>query len=89
MEVSRVGPDRYRISQGNLSVELSQSRYEDLYYAIPLDAGTLFRLMNDTVLDKLEARETFNKMIEQGGGLEPALRALQENVQRVSPEGGS
>jgi hypothetical protein len=85
MWVERTDKGTFLLTDGQGSIELSRDRYEDIYYALPLETGLLFRLLNDTVLQTPAERETLKQMIERAGGLENALGVLQESLKQLRP----
>ncbi|MBI3097097.1 MAG: hypothetical protein HYY93_02455 [Planctomycetes bacterium] len=85
MTVERTPDGFYVIVSGGDRLKLSRSRYEDVYFALPLDNGTLFRLLNDTICNTDELRAAYKALVANAGGMQPALTALQEAVKQVAP----
>lgn len=85
MKVEKGADGKFTITSGAHRVVLTKMQYEDIYYALPQDNGTLYRLINDTVLTGEPMRQTWKAMLDAGGGMEPALTALQKAVQAVAP----
>lgn len=85
MNVQKGADGKFTISSGAHQVVLTKSQYEDIYYALPQDNGTLYRLINDTILTSESMRQTWKAMLDAGGGMEPSLTALQKAVQAVAP----
>lgn len=89
MQVRKSGDDEFAITDGTHTLSLTKALYEDLFYAIPssgkMDNGTLYRLLNDTICGNAEMRATFKKMIDQAGGINPALDSLQAEVPKIQP----
>ncbi|MCE9583493.1 MAG: hypothetical protein K8T20_13490 [Planctomycetes bacterium] len=85
MNIERMAGGRFAIVQGSKRLELAKSQYEDIFYALPLDTGTLFRLINDTVLGADPLRVVFRAMVAEAGGSESAMTELQESVKGVEP----
>ena len=86
MNVERGANGRFTIVSCAVRLALPRSKYEDIFYCLPLDSGTLYRQMNDTVCDTTELRDAFKQLVADAGGVQPAMAALQEAVQAVSPE---
>ena len=84
MQVTKKG-DSFVLTDGANTLNLTQAKYEDLFYAVPVDNGTLFRLINDTILEDTSLRNVFKKMIDQAGGIDPFLNDLQKQVQTLQP----
>lgn len=85
MNIEKTPDGRFALVQGARRLVLDRSRYEDIFYALPLDSGTLFRLVNDTVLADDPLRATFRAMIAEAGGMDRAMSALQESAKAVEP----
>lgn len=85
MNLEKTPDGQFRIFDGSDSLTLSKERYEDIFFSIPLANGTLFRLMNDTILETPEARGALKRMIDRAGGIDAALEKLQKDVQGLQP----
>ncbi|GEM_PF-2629064 len=86
MKVEKTASGRFRISEGDFSIEVTQASYEDLYYALPLDAPTLFLLLNETVLSRKEEREILKKIVAVYGNIQGAMPVLGREVERCDPK---
>lgn len=75
----------FRIVAGTESLPLTKSQYEDLHFALPLDPATLFRLVNDTILQSTPERQKLKSMIDASGGMQEALKALAASAQALVP----
>lgn len=84
MRVSKQG-EQFVVTDGTHTLSFTQAKYEDLFYAIPNNNATLFRLINDTILEDPGLRGIFKKMIEKAGGIDQCLDDLQKQVQTVQP----
>ena len=86
MHVERVAATgTFRIVAGADSLPLTKTQYEDLHFALPLDPATLFRLINDTLLQGVPERQKLKAMIDASGGMHPALNALSASAQALVP----
>lgn len=85
MKIEKTADGRFAIVQGAQRIVLEKAQYEDIFYALPLDTGTLFRLVNDTVLSADPLRTLFRSMVAEAGGSEKAMVTLQESVKGVEP----
>ncbi len=85
--VIAVQPDgkRVRITVGSKALDLGVVRYEDLYYAVPGDNASLFRLINDTILNRPEERDALKDILSLLGGVDTGMSALQAAVQKTEP----
>lgn len=85
MKVEALPDGRYLISDDDARIELNRTSYEDLFYAIPIDNGSLYLLLNDTILEASEARAALKVMLDKHGGIEPTMALLQDQVKVVEP----
>ncbi|MCC6740284.1 MAG: hypothetical protein IT452_14655 [Planctomycetia bacterium] len=85
MHVKKTPDGRFAIIHGARQIALQKAQYEDIFYALPLDSGTLFRLVNDTVLTSDPLRVEFRTMVTEAGGSEKAMAELQESAKTVEP----
>lgn len=76
---------RVRITVGSKILDLGVVRYEDLYYAVPGDNASVYRLMNDTILNRPEERDALKDILGLLGGIDSGMSALQAAVQKVEP----
>lgn len=76
---------RVRITVGSKILDLGVVRYEDLYYAVPGDNASVYRLMNDTILNRPEERDALKDILGLLGGIDTGMSALQAAVQKVEP----
>lgn len=86
MKVEALPTGKFVISDESDRIELTLVSYEDVFYAIPIDNGSLYMLLNDTVLDSADARSALKRMADRLGGVEPAMTELQAKVKDVSPK---
>lgn len=84
MKVEKTADGKFAIVQGSNKVVLEKSQYEDIFYALPLDVGQLFRLINDTILSG-DARASFRSLVAEAGGSEKAMTELQASAQALEP----
>ncbi|MEK7865363.1 MAG: hypothetical protein AAB434_01685 [Planctomycetota bacterium] len=89
MKVEVLPNGKHVISDGDDVIELTQVSYEDIFYAIPIDNGSLFMLLNDTVLETAQARATLKRIVDRKGGNDPAMSELQALVKDVQPGGSA
>ena len=85
MNIQKTAEGRFAIVRGAHRLELEKSQYEDIFYAVPLDNASLYRLLNDTVLGADAQRVVFQAMVAEAGGSEKAMTLLQEAVKIVEP----
>ncbi len=85
MNIEKTTDGRFAIVQGTQKILVTKAQYEDIFFALPLDSGTLFRLINDTVLNADPLRAQFRAMVAEAGGSEKAMATFQESVKGVEP----
>jgi hypothetical protein len=85
MHIEKLDAGRFGIVQGSRRIVITKAQYEDLYYAVPMDLGLLFRQINDTVIGTDALRSEFLAMVKEAGGSNAAMAALQESVKAVEP----
>jgi len=85
MKIERTAEGRFAIVQGAHRLVLEKVQYEDIFYAVPLENASLYRLLNDTILGTDALRTVFRSIVAEAGGSEQAMAALQEAVKGVDP----
>ncbi|MEK7467971.1 MAG: hypothetical protein AAB074_11195 [Planctomycetota bacterium] len=85
MNIEKTAEGRFAIVHGAHRLVLDKAQYEDIFYAVPLENASLYRLLNDTVLGAEALREVFRSIVAEAGGSEKAMAALQEAVKTVEP----
>lgn len=85
MKIEKTGEGRFAITHGAHRIVLEKAQYEDIFYVVPLDNASLYRLVNDTVLGSDALRTVFQAIVAEAGGSEKAMSALQEAVKVVEP----
>ncbi len=75
----------YEIESGEHTLRLEREKYEDIYYALPIDPSNLLLLLNETLLDTQEERETLEAIVENEGGVESSMKKLITRVSEVEP----
>ncbi len=74
----------YRITDGTDALALSVTAYEDVFCALPIDNGTLFLLLTDSLQEAAD-RAALGRILDRAGGLEPGLTRLQASIRTVPP----
>ena len=85
MNIEKTPEGRFAIVQGTHRLVLEKAQYEDIFYAVPLENASLYRLLNDTILGTDALRTVFRSIVSEAGGSEKAMGALQEAVKVVDP----
>ncbi|KAF0243972.1 MAG: hypothetical protein FD180_2907 [Planctomycetota bacterium] len=85
MKIERTAQGQFAIVQGSQRLVLERTQYEDIFYAVPLENASLYRLLNDTILGTDALRTVFRSIVAEAGGSEKAMAALQEAVKGVDP----
>jgi hypothetical protein len=85
MNIERAAEGTYRISDGERSVELDQERFEDLFYAIPVDSTSFYRLLTEAVCATDDDRKAMVTMIQGLPDMDSGLKGFQELVTGLGP----
>lgn len=85
LEVESQTGEKYRIIYGNLMLTLGKAQYQELYYSLPSDNVSLFRLLFTKILTDAESRNTLKKMVEKAGSNKLFFDSLQVRVREVTP----
>jgi hypothetical protein len=80
MNIEKLSQGQYRISDGNARVDFDKERYEDLFYAVPVDTTAFYRLLTESVCETDDERKAMVGMIEGLGDMEKGLQDLQEQI---------
>ncbi|MBI2920010.1 MAG: hypothetical protein HYY18_02875 [Planctomycetes bacterium] len=84
VQVAETGK-RVKISCGSTALDMGVARYEDLFYALPGQNASIFRLINDTILTRPEERDILKDMVNLLGGVDGGMTAIQNAVLKVEP----
>ena len=85
LEVESQTGEKYRIIYGNLMLTLGKAQYQELFYSLPSDNVSLFRLLFTKILTDAESRNTLKKMVEKAGSNKLFFDSLQVRVREVTP----
>lgn len=86
MIVEKSTDGKFTLVQGPHRLVLTKAQYEDIFYVLPIENASLFRLLNDTIITTDAPRVVFRAIVESAGGSEKAMTALQEAAKSVSPD---
>jgi hypothetical protein len=86
MKIEKADAGNYRIMEGEDVLVLNRLQYEDIFYAIPLDAGAMYLLISETVLTDQASVKTLKGICDKAGGLEKALAEMQDIMSKMPPE---
>lgn len=87
MKISRVSENQYEIRDGEERVVFSREKFEDLYYAVPLNQTSFLRLLLDNVCQSTEERHLINGMLDRASERSVVLDDLQKQIQNMDYEG--
>ena len=71
----------FRLSAEGDEILLDLERFEDIYYAIPLNTTGFYRLLTEAIPANDDERAAMLRMIEGADNMDTALQALQDQVQ--------
>ncbi|MHC4599376.1 MAG: hypothetical protein ACYS47_10260 [Planctomycetota bacterium] len=85
MNIERVTEGKYKISDGERNVEFDQERFEDLFYAVPVDSTAFYRLLTEAVCETEDERTAMVTMIQGLPDMESGLKSVQDQVTGLGP----
>ena len=80
MKIEKLEEDHYRISAAGQTIDFDKERYEDLFYAVPLDTTSFYRLLTESVCETDDDRKTMVSMIESLTDMESGLKTLMDQI---------
>jgi hypothetical protein len=83
MILEKINDQLYRITDGERSVEFSKEKFEDLYYAVPVNNTAFLRLLLDNICEDATGRHTINTMLDQHSERSAVLDKLQKQIQAM------
>ncbi|MEK7486587.1 MAG: hypothetical protein AABZ60_19875 [Planctomycetota bacterium] len=83
VRIEKRSENQYYLTNGSLSVEFDKEKFEDLYYAVPLNNTGFLRLLLDNISQNDDHRHTINKMLDATPSRNQTLKALQEQIQKM------
>lgn len=81
IRIEKVSDDHYKLTNGEFTVDFNKEKFEDLYYAVPLNNTGFLRLLLDNVSQSDDHRLDINKMLDATESRNKALKELQEQIQ--------
>ncbi|MCU0722994.1 MAG: hypothetical protein MUC63_05175 [Planctomycetes bacterium] len=85
MKIEKTPQGRFRIVHGPHAVEFDRERYEDLFYAVPVDSTAFYRLLTEAVCETEAERKTMVALIQALPAMEAGLNALQDQIAKLKP----
>ncbi|MCI0341941.1 MAG: hypothetical protein L0216_12470 [Planctomycetales bacterium] len=83
MDIQRLSPERYRISGSGRAVDFDREKFEDLFYAVPVNTTAFYRLLVDNVCATKAEREAMAALVSGEADKEKALVAVQEKIKKL------
>jgi len=80
MKIEKLGEDLYRISTAENTIDFDKERYEDLFYAVPLDTTSFYRLLTESVCESEDQRKVMVSMIQSLDDMESGLKGLMDRI---------
>jgi hypothetical protein len=84
MQISKVTENLYEISDGEEKISFSREKFEDLYYAVPVNTTAFLRLLQDNICANVQERHTLNRMLDKKEERVASLEDLQKQIQRMT-----
>lgn len=84
MKINQVAEKQYELTNGELKIGFGYQKFEDLYYAVPINNTAFLRLLQDEVCETAEERHTLNAMLTRAKDRSAALDSLQQQIQAAT-----
>lgn len=81
LKIAKISADVYEIQDGKDKIRFSKEKFEDLYYAVPLNVSHFLRLLQDEICSQASERHTLNGMLKNIEKREEILLDLQKQIQ--------
>jgi hypothetical protein len=85
MRIQKTPQGKFRIADGPRFVEFDKDRYEDLFFAVPVDATAFYRLLTEAVCESEATRTVMVAMIQALPSMEAGLKDLQDQIAKCKP----
>jgi hypothetical protein len=85
MKIEKTRKGTFRISDGGQAVEFDKERYEDLFYAVPVDSTAFYRLLTEAVCETEAQRAAMVAMIRGLPSMEAGFKTLQDEIAKMKP----
>ena len=90
-QLERHSENEFSVSGNAAKITFDKEKYEDLFYAVPEEAGKymanghFYRLWTDDIAQTQEERDAVNTILGEGQVREAALTALQDQIKKITP----
>ncbi|NUM33737.1 MAG: hypothetical protein HUU50_04305 [Candidatus Brocadiae bacterium] len=84
VKIEKFSQDIYQIKDNNNTICFPKEKFEDLYYAVPLNSSNFLRLLQDHICTNSQERHTLNSMLDIEGDRGQILDNLQKQIQEMS-----
>ena len=81
MRIVKIDDNRYDICDEGDRIAFSKEKFEDLYYAVPLNSTSFLRLLQDNICQNAQERHLLNHMLERSGDPSAMLEQMQKQIQ--------
>lgn len=91
LSITKVDDNNFKLAGFGKEVTISKAKYEDVFYAVPPEAGKymsstyLYRLLVDDVCEDQAQRDVVVAMLKDAGNMDEALNKLQDQVKALQP----
>jgi hypothetical protein len=85
MKIQKAPQGKFRITDGARFVEFDKERYEDLFFAVPVDPTAFYRLLTEAVCETEAQRTVMVAMIQALPSMEAGLQDLQDQIAKCKP----
>ena len=83
MKIEKISEEKYQLSDGKDKIIFSKEKFEDLYYAVPINTTAFLRLLLENICASIEERQKVNAMLEKVDEKSSMLEELQKQIQAI------
>ncbi len=84
VKIEKISEDIYEIKDNTNKIGFPKEKFEDLYYAVPLNSSNFLRLLQDHICTNAQERHMLNNMLNITGDRGQVLDDLQKQIQEMS-----
>ena len=84
VKIEKISQDIYELKDNTNTISFPKEKFEDLYYAVPLNSSNFLRLLQDHICTNSEQRHILNHMLNSTGDRGQVLDDLQKQIQEIS-----
>jgi hypothetical protein len=81
--ISRIKDGSYMLGFGNQNVTLSNEKFRELYFALPMDVPSIFKLFFTSLLPDVKSKTVFRRMMSMAGGSSVLLGKIVKELEKL------